>query len=490
MELFFPNRLSLLTLIFMTMYTYSIASATVINDTSLISTDVMSEDTEPPVVEITSPLDGSSVNGTIIVEVSVSDNRGSLPSYSVLINGGEVSTTIPYRWDTVSFGDGYYVIRVEATDMAGNTGSDEIGVFVQTQLVQSEFLDNFDTFDSATWLIPERDLPDNGRLVDWNNIYKNMVLFGTEQDWEANFYSNFVYDRSRFPVFKVDFMFDGQASGLKIGAEGWTDYMSYRFHGIILKNNHIYALWNDGSEHYSVEPIIELPIKDNWYTTEIEFTDINSKLYCYPKGELKPDEPAHIFTFADWHPRFHFWNYSGTSFIDNVAVTLGSIPEGGTISGYVNLEGRTDQSEQITFELRYPGATTPIPTYQPLNDEDPHTPGTQITTDFYGGFTLIDVPAGNYDLTAKGSNTLRAKQVDIMVFAGNETSSLQFNLLGGDANNDNSVGTGDMLILKSAWLSSQGDENWDVRADFNGDGSIGTGDMLIMKNNWLVSGEE
>lgn len=461
------------------------------SDTSFVSAQVTSEeDTEPPVVKITAPINASSLNGTIMVEVSVTDNRGSLPSYLILINGQGISNSIPYRWDTVSFGDGYYTVRAEAKDMAGNTGSDEISVSVKTQLAQNEFSDNFNTFDSAIWLIPMRDLPDNGWLVDWHSLSKYMVLFGTEQDWKSNFYSNFVYDRSCLPVFKVDFMFDNQNSGLKIGAEGWTYYMSYRLHGIICKDNHIYALWNDGIEHYSFEPIIESAIKDSWYTMQLEFTDINSNLYCYLKGEPKPNEPAHVFTSADWHPRFHFWNYSGTGYVDNVAISPASIPELGTISGYVNLQGRTSQSAQITFELRYSGATTPIPTYQPSNDEDPAAPGTQITTDSYSNFTLIEVPAGTYDLTAKGSNFLRAKQTNIAVFAGEETGGINFNLKGGDANNDNSVGTGDMLILKAAWLSKEGDNNWDERADFNSDGSIGTGDMLILKDNWLQTGEE
>ncbi|MEA3305474.1 MAG: dockerin type I domain-containing protein, partial [Candidatus Omnitrophota bacterium] len=107
-----------------------------------------------------------------------------------------------------------------------------------------------------------------------------------------------------------------------------------------------------------------------------------------------------------------------------------------------------------------------------------------------GSYTLNDIEPGTYDLTAKASNSLRAKQSDVTVVAEEQTPDIDFSLLGGDANGDNSVGTGDMLILKAAWFSNPESPNWDERADFNGDGSIGTGDMLIMHSNWLTSGEE
>jgi hypothetical protein len=153
------------------------------------------------------------------------------------------------------------------------------------------------------------------------------------------------------------------------------------------------------------------------------------------------------------------------------------VASGGTISGQVLLQGRADHSELITFELRNPGETAPIATYQ-------------TTTGTDGTYTLNNIEPGTYDLTAKAPNYLRAKQTNITATSGEVTPNINFNLLGGDANNDNSVGTGDMLILRNAWLSSEEDPNWDERADFNGDGSIGTGDMVIMRDNWLKSGEE
>ena len=151
------------------------------------------------------------------------------------------------------------------------------------------------------------------------------------------------------------------------------------------------------------------------------------------------------------------------------------VNSGGSGSGRVLIQGRTNHSDTITFEMRNPGTTTVIKTYT-------------ITTAADGTYSLTDMPRGTYDLTAKGANTLRAKAANILVDTAKNTAIATLSLRGGDANNDNSVGTGDMVILRGAWLSSQGQPRWDARADFNADRSIGTSDMLIMQSNWLRSG--
>ena|GEM_PF-1812885 len=170
------------------------------------------------------------------------------------------------------------------------------------------------------------------------------------------------------------------------------------------------------------------------------------------------------------------YSYNSTSIYNYMAIRFFTMMKG-TISGQVLLQGRTDHADLITFELRNPGEIVPVTTYQ-------------VDTAADGGYTLNDIRAGTYDLTAKASSFLRARQANITITSGQVTSDINFTLLGGDANADNSIGTADMLILKAAWLSNEGDPNWDSRADFNGDASIGTTDMLIMQGNWLKSGAE
>ena len=158
----------------------------------------------------------------------------------------------------------------------------------------------------------------------------------------------------------------------------------------------------------------------------------------------------------------------------------------GAISGTVTLQGRTNQSELITFELRQPGTTNIITNAS--NDEDPDTPGTQITTSYDGSYTLMDVPIGTFDLTAKSSNTLRAKQENISVVEGETTSNVNFSLLGGDADGNNIITSLDFSIMRGAYGSKPGDENWNEQADFDGNGVVTSLDFSILRGNYGKSG--
>ena len=160
-------------------------------------------------------------------------------------------------------------------------------------------------------------------------------------------------------------------------------------------------------------------------------------------------------------------------------LSLHSLPAiaDGSISGKVTIQNRSDHSALITFKLKIPGQTIPIQT-------------SEITTTPDGSYQLDNIPAGIYNLSAKASNSLSQNYVLIEVAEGQDTPNIDFSLLGGDANNDNSVASGDMAIVRNAWLSNPETPNWDERADFNGDGSIGTGDFLILRNNWFKNGFE
>jgi hypothetical protein len=158
----------------------------------------------------------------------------------------------------------------------------------------------------------------------------------------------------------------------------------------------------------------------------------------------------------------------------------------GNISGLVTLQGNTDHSSQITFELRQPGTT--VITVDGTNDEDSLVTGTQITTGSDGSYTIQDVPEGTYDVTAKGSKWLRQKQADVAVTPGGSTAVDFLSLKGGDANNSNSVNVLDLNILKGSYGKSQGTPGYDDRADFNKTNSVNVLDLNILKSNYGKSG--
>ncbi|NOX97536.1 MAG: hypothetical protein GXO98_05685, partial [Nitrospirae bacterium] len=155
----------------------------------------------------------------------------------------------------------------------------------------------------------------------------------------------------------------------------------------------------------------------------------------------------------------------------------------GSLSGTITYNGYVGSSALFTFEFRKPATTTIIA--DAAEDEDPGTPGTQVTVTMAGGtgtYSLSGLPEGTYDVTIKKANTLREIQTNIPVERGNNTPNIDYNLRGGDANADNSIGIGDMYLLRSNWGSGNG------AADFNGDGNVGIGDMYILRNNWGETG--
>ncbi|MHC4676211.1 MAG: Ig-like domain-containing protein [Planctomycetota bacterium] len=90
-------------------------------------------DTTPPTVNITSPASGSTVSGTISVQVSASDNI-SVSWVSLSVDGTtlDTDTTYPYVfiWNTDTASDGPCTLTATAADGAGNTADDPIEVMV------------------------------------------------------------------------------------------------------------------------------------------------------------------------------------------------------------------------------------------------------------------------------------------------------------------------------------------------------------------------
>ena len=84
-----------------------------------------------PTVTITNPADGATVSGTVTITVTVDDKEDDPdPTPIIEIDGIQVAEAFSYDWDTTSASDGSHTITAEATDSAGNTGSDSITVTV------------------------------------------------------------------------------------------------------------------------------------------------------------------------------------------------------------------------------------------------------------------------------------------------------------------------------------------------------------------------
>ncbi|MBQ3388987.1 MAG: hypothetical protein IJG60_07230 [Thermoguttaceae bacterium] len=70
------------------------------------------------------------------------------------------------------------------------------------------------------------------------------------------------------------------------------------------------------------------------------------------------------------------------------------------------------------------------------------------------------------------------------------STSKTFSVCPMDINNDEDISGGDRTLLAQAWLSEEGEENYQYYADINGDGDIGGADRAYLANNWLLNVED
>ncbi len=107
---------------------------------------MLSTDQYPPEPEIVNPPDGAIVTGWVMIEANEASGADDVMSTLFEFTpdtitwveiGKDIDGTDGWwlEWDTFSVPDGFYVVRATMTDSAGNTGVDEIGVFVDNVIV-------------------------------------------------------------------------------------------------------------------------------------------------------------------------------------------------------------------------------------------------------------------------------------------------------------------------------------------------------------------
>ena len=148
-----------------------------------------------------------------------------------------------------------------------------------------------------------------------------------------------------------------------------------------------------------------------------------------------------------------------------------------TVSGVIALDGELTASLQpVHVELRAPGATAPLLTYDlPAG----------------GAFTLNHVPDSVYAIAFKGANTLRRVIPSVDLTQGNQ-ANLTVLLEPGDANGDNICDSSDFGVLIGSFNSAQSvaGSGYDPTCDFNNDGFVDSSDFSLLIGNFNQAGDE
>lgn len=138
-----------------------------------------------------------------------------------------------------------------------------------------------------------------------------------------------------------------------------------------------------------------------------------------------------------------------------------------TISGIVTIDGRADFNIPLRYEL--------LPT-----DGSPAISGTTLP-DFFGNYTIANVPPKRYTMYIKTANTLRKRIANVDAFSSNPNLNNVL-LRGGDANDDNAVDINDLLVLIQHYNAVEGNPNGNylAAADFLFDGSNDISDLELL----------
>jgi Phosphoesterase family/Bacterial Ig domain len=105
---------------------YTLQTSFVVDDFALNVT-TPGADTIPPTTSITSPANGATVSGTVVINATASDNVG-VTQMQILIDGSVVasntnSTSLSFNFNTTTVPNGSHTILSKAFDAAGNVGT-------------------------------------------------------------------------------------------------------------------------------------------------------------------------------------------------------------------------------------------------------------------------------------------------------------------------------------------------------------------------------
>ena len=147
--------------------------------------------------------------------------------------------------------------------------------------------------------------------------------------------------------------------------------------------------------------------------------------------------------------------------------------QAGAVTGTVDLQG-------------WSGAKLGEAVALTITDASSNSETLNTTLDSNGGYSVTTTLRGTCYVSAKCSHWLSDGKEAVV--DANGAAAIDFSMINGDCNNDNGVDEGDFGLLSSAWYSSDGDPNFDSRADLNGDGGVDEGDFGLLSAAWYQSG--
>jgi thermitase len=100
---------------------------------SNVSVTVVSDDLEPPVVQLTQPTDGATVSGNVSLAANATDSGSGVSEVRISVDGAlrcAGSPSVQCSWNSRKADQGTHTITVVAVDRAGNSASNSVSVLL------------------------------------------------------------------------------------------------------------------------------------------------------------------------------------------------------------------------------------------------------------------------------------------------------------------------------------------------------------------------
>ncbi|MCK4577639.1 MAG: T9SS type A sorting domain-containing protein, partial [Candidatus Marinimicrobia bacterium] len=173
----------------------------------------------------------------------------------------------------------------------------------------------------------------------------------------------------------------------------------------------------------------------------------------------------------------------------------------GSITGIVDLEGRTDNGQTVAMYIVPKGSMTPITDsdFLSANSDADGTDGIDVTLDEGGTYTLSRVPTGSYDMIVKKDSYISEliEDLDVQPLASTSANFAGADkVLAGDAAGydhdgltstatqpDDEIDATDISAISAAFNTTSGDSLWNAYADIDGDGTVFVADLNLSASN-------
>ncbi|MBS1705412.1 MAG: hypothetical protein JST40_06030 [Armatimonadetes bacterium] len=179
--------------------------------------------------------------------------------------------------------------------------------------------------------------------------------------------------------------------------------------------------------------------------------------------------------------QFYAYTTDGDSYVNFLKVALPTHP----VTGKVILDDYlgTVAGQSVKFEI-LDGSNNVVQT-------------TTGSLDASGNYSLATSLVGNYKIAATASHWLRKLSGTVNITASG-ASGVNFTLINGDIDGDNSVTIFDYLVLSDYFDKNESDSDWNTvgsnlhapkEADLDGDGSVTVFDYVVLSNNFDKTGD-